>query len=326
MSGPNAFYERLSESLTDIPDPIHGGSGYFSEPSRELDPNLFDGDHIKPDVRDWILTTVRNFFDRYKGFDDWAEVWLAGSGISYQWAADRGNGDLDVLIGIDFAKFVYDNPKYKGLTSEEVADMTNASMRASLWPETAHTKIGNRDYEVTFYWNAARGTKDITAIRPYAAYSLTKNQWTIQPPELPEDPRNLYPTEYTEAADQDERQARHLIDRYRDLQQQLAAVAKGSPGWMTTATHLKKVIANAAQLYDSIHLGRHQAFSPNGDGYGDFDNFRWQSAKERGITTALREIKGIGATAQELTDTQLYGQPIADAQQALINAALWGTR
>jgi hypothetical protein len=43
-------------------------------------------------------------------------------------------------------------------------------------------------------------------------------------------------------------------------------------------------------LFDSLHLGRKHAFSNQGEGYGDFYNFQWQSAKESGIVNALNEI------------------------------------
>ncbi|MEU5425112.1 hypothetical protein AB0H73_05825 [Streptomyces olivoreticuli] len=326
MTGHNAFYNHLAESVRDIDEPETGRSGYFSAPANHLDPNLFDGDQVKPEIRGWIVHTLREFFHPAAGFDQWAEVWLAGSGISYQWEADRGNGDLDVLIGVNYAKFAHFNRTYVGLSPEEAAQFVNESLRKNLWPMTANTRIGKSSYEVTFYWNPAKGVQDITAIHPYAAYSITRNQWTVRPPQLPDNPRTLYPSEYTEAADADEQEARYIIDRYRSLQGQLRNLTKASPAWMNAATELKHVIAVAAQLYDSIHIGRQQAFTLNGDGYSDFHNFRWQSSKERGIAAALREIKNVGTTAQELTEIQLYDQPIADAQTALINAALWGKR
>ncbi|KUL44694.1 hypothetical protein ADL22_12170 [Streptomyces sp. NRRL F-4489] len=326
MSGPNVFYDRLAESLTDIPDPVHGGSGYFSEPSAELDPNLFDGTHLKPSIRDWILGTLREFFLATPGFDQWAEVWLAGSGITYQWAADRGNGDLDVLIGVNYAQFTYHNDGYAGLTAEETARYVNESLRNGLWPKTAHSQIGSRTYEVTFYWNPARGVKDITSIHPYAAYSLTHDEWTVTPPHLPSDVRSLYPTSYYEAATEDEHQAKQLLDSYRFHATSLSTLAKGSPAWMNHATELRNVIAKATSLFDAIHLGRRAAFSPQGSGYSDFNNFRWQAAKENGTVHTLRQLKEIGSTAQQSTETDLYGQAIDDAQTALIKAALWSQK
>ncbi|MFE9412396.1 hypothetical protein ACFYN0_26910 [Streptomyces sp. NPDC006704] len=326
MSGPNAFYERLTESLTEIPDPVHGGSGYFSKPSHHLDPNLFDGTHLKPAVRAWILRTLREFFLVTPGFDQWAEVWLAGSGITYQWEADRGNGDLDVLLGVDYAQFTHYNDTYAGLSSEETAKYVNESLRNALWPKTANTQIGDRTYEVTFYWNAAHGVKDITAINPYAAYSLTTDTWTVPPPKLPSDPRSTYPDSYFGAAREDEHQAKRLLDRYRFLSASLTALTKGSPPWMNNAAALRTTIAEATTLFDAIHLGRRTAFSPQGTGYSDFNNFRWQAAKENGTIHTLRQLKEIGATAQQSTDIALYGQVIDDAQTALIKAALWSQK
>src|SRR6478609_6775003 len=88
------FYCRIG-SMNDIRLDL-GASSYFSRPAKTLDPNLFEGEHLHPDVRDTILRIFMDYMaSRYHNPHEWAMVWLAGSGISFQWAADRGNGDLD---------------------------------------------------------------------------------------------------------------------------------------------------------------------------------------------------------------------------------------
>src|SRR4051812_3164156 len=110
-------FDMLGRTIqTTAPALWPGQSGYFSTPSDRLDPNLFTGDVIKPEVRHHILSVFFNYMSKYHNARNWCTVWLAGSGISYQWDADRGNGDLDVLIGVDWVKFYTANPDYHGLS------------------------------------------------------------------------------------------------------------------------------------------------------------------------------------------------------------------
>ncbi|MFK0015819.1 hypothetical protein [Streptomyces sp. NPDC091027] len=321
----NTFYRRLGENAQPIMESAVGASGYFSNPADHLDPNLFDGDHVIPSVRRWILDTLYQFWDtRYVGTASWSEVWLAGSGISYQWDADRGNGDLDVLIGIDFAAFGWHNHDYSGMTSQEIADLFDEELKAELWPETATTRIGDRVYEVTYYVNA--NSRDIRNINPYAAYSLTNDEWTVRPPELPANPRDLYSQEYRDAAARDAAEAQRLTHAYNSLTEQLHLTPCGTGHWVTTAAQLSTIVAQAADLFDDIHLGRRAAFAPGGSGYGDYANYRWQAGKDSGAVQMLRSIKDVEVTTHNQVETDIHGHPIGDAQFALRNAALWRTR
>jgi hypothetical protein len=260
-------------------------SGYFSSPSEGLDPDLFDGDILKEDVRTGLLNLLYSDLEDGVGFKepwDWAKAWLAGSGITYQW----GNGDLDVLFGADFPMFLEDNPQFPRLSMREVADYTNQIMRASQWPKTRHVSIGGskKKYEITFFWNPTTGMS-IDSVHPYAAYSLTGSGWVVRPPDLPHDPHNLYPRHWYDLTDADYRNARTIQDLY----------GKGASG--------KVQGANAAKaLWRDIHEGRKQAFSDTGAGYGDFHNFRWQRAKETGAVDILRHIVGDSRTSGDSRD------------------------
>ncbi|MFD6934583.1 hypothetical protein ACFWAP_00305 [Streptomyces goshikiensis] len=321
----NTFYSRLGENAQHIMEPAIGASGYFSSPADHLDPNLFAGTTVIPEVRRWILDTLYQFWDsRYAAATTWAEVWLAGSGISYQWDADRGNGDLDVLIGVDFAQFAWYNHDYAGLTNQELADLFDEELKAELWPRTASVEIGDRRYEVTYYVNP--NSRDIRNINPYAAYSLTKDEWTVPPPELPADPRELYPQEFRDASARDDAEVHRLSTSYNALSEHLASLPRGTGQWITAASQLRTVVVQAASLYDDIHLGRRAAFAPGGSGYGDYANYRWQAAKQSGAAEMLRSIKDVEVTTHHQVEIDLYGQPISDAQVALRNAALWRNR
>lgn len=82
----------------------------------------------------------------------------------------------------------------------------------------------------------------------------------------------------------------------------------------------------AKALFDDIHLGRKQAFSQHGDGYGDFYNFRWQAHKRFGTIQALNSLGRAKRAAKDAHETTLYGKPIDTAEKALTKAALWNTK
>jgi hypothetical protein len=320
------FYLNRAVSQGAQPDIHTGASGYFSAPQRGLDPHIFDGKHIKPDVRDHILGILNNFLDsRYKGARSWSAAWLAGSGISYQWAGDRGNGDLDVLFGLDFPKFYEDNPTYQGISESEFADLLNSDLKKSLWPTTAETNFHGQTYEVTYYLNPGTTAHSIAAIHPYAAYNLTADRWDITPPELPDDPRSLYPAEWHKTIEDEQKHASVLVDRYNLLRSQSAQTVENSPAWKNAMDSQKIVVEQAKALFDDIHLSRRNAFSQTGDGYSDFYNYRWQAHKEAGTVQALNTLATMDTEARKAQQTDLYGAPLDDAATALAKAALWNT-
>jgi hypothetical protein len=320
------FY--LNRAITQGPQPdIHtGASGYFSAPQRGLDPHIFDGDHIKSDVRDHILGVLHTYMDaRYHGVRKWLAAWLAGSGISFQWAGDRGNGDLDVLFGVDFPLFYEMNPTYVGISEDEFADLLNGDLKKNLWPRTATTDFHGQTYEVTYYLNPGTTSHSIAAINPYAAYNLTHDRWDIRPPELPANPRSLYSKEWWTAVDTERDQAHWLVNRHKQLRADIAGAVPNSPAWHNALNSEKAVVSQAKALFDDIHLGRRQAFGPGGTGYGDYYNFRWQAHKESGTVQALNTLATADVEARKAQETDLYGAPLDDAATALAKAALWNT-
>lgn len=264
-----------------------GQSGYFSKPSPTLDPHLFNSkEQLYPDVRSRITRPLYEYLGlKYRNPESWTMAWLAGSGISYQWAASRGNGDLDVLFGIDFNQFVNDNPEYRWYDRGEIANMIDADLKDRLWPMTAHEPFyfGEFDiqyYEVTYFLNqyVEDDPDSIVNIKPYAAYNLNYDEWTVRPPKIP----NIHhPQEYEAAADANREAALALITRYNNI------------GTGVNAENHRKFIRTQAQnLFDTIHLGRKNAFSQHGEGYGDYYNYQWQRAKQDGIVNALNELLG----------------------------------
>lgn len=325
--------------LSKVATPVEktpGESGYFSAPSQVLDPRLFGStEKVRSEVRHWILRTLYDYWEpKYHNPKVWSTVWLAGSGISYQWSADRGNGDLDVLIGIDFPLFFRYNDRYLGFGEDDVADMINQDLHQGLWPRTNSTEIGSVGppheggtadvFEVTFYVNP-RST-DIRDINPYAAYNVTEDEWTVRPPVLSQNPAQAFPQPFWDAANTERRYADSLIQRYNQVASQIGSQQVNSPAWHNTSRQLEVLTSQASTLFDSIHLGRRNAFGPGGSGYGDYYNFRWQFHKRGGTVQALDGIAHQRSDATDQADTGLYGAPLSSAHQALLTAATWNSQ
>lgn len=304
-----------------------GASGYLSPPSNMLDPNLFSGETLKPEVRNLIISTATKGLadEGFKGAEHWLGLWITGSGITYQWDANRGNGDLDVMVGVDYSVFTTYNRKYAGIDEESTSAWVNTELKAKVWPATALTTFGNNVYEVTFFWNP--GTEnDIRNIHPYAAYDVVSDRWVIKPPKLPQDPHTLYPQEWFTRADRDRTFVSDLVGRYNTLSREFAAAPHGSAGYHNTGAKLGLIEDQARALWTDIHTGRRAAFSEQGHGYGDWHNFRWQMAKANGVVGGLHDIVAAAGEQDTERDTELYGAPIASAQEVLRRASMWGSR
>jgi hypothetical protein len=292
-----------------------------------LDPNLFDGETLKPEVRTLIIDTACAAMrdEGLMGAEHWLGLWITGSGITYQWDANRGNGDLDVMVGVDYSSFTQYNRKYAGVDEESASAYVNSELKAKVWPNTAMEQFGTNVYEVTFFWNP--GTEnDVRNIHPYAAYDVCGNAWVIHPPKLPADPRTLYPQEWFIRADSDREFVVELSDRYNSVSAEFAAAPVGSPGYHSAGARLNLIQDQARALWQDIHAGRQLAFQEQGHGYGDWHNFRWQTAKASGVVARLHDIVAQAGERDKQAETELYGAPIASAQEVLRRAAMWNSR
>jgi hypothetical protein len=238
---------------------------------------------MKESVRTGLLNLLYGDLENDLGFKEpwnWTCAWVAGSGASYQW----GNGDLDVLFGVDLPQFLDDNPQFPRLSEREVAAYTDKMLRQKSWPKTRNVTIGGskKKYEITFFWNPGV-SDDISVIHPYAAYDLIMDRWDVKPSALSDDPHALYPKEWYDFADSDYRQALSIESMSR------------------TGGSLGQVQASRAArtLWEGIHGGRKAAFSEQGSGYGDFHNFRWQRAKEVGTVDLLRNLMDTDSEPEE---------------------------
>lgn len=304
-----------------------GASAYFSSPEQYLDPALFSTDcRLDVDVRDHVLGALYDFF-KHEGIQvgSWLHAWLAGSGVSYQWKASRGNGDLDVLLGIEPGLFASLNPDFPAGNRKQLAAAVNEQMKKYLWPLTAATTFGSTTYEVTYYWNP-EVTTDIRVIRPYAAWNLDTSRWDVEPD--PE-PALKFPHDWHARAGQDAARVAQLYHEWSQDLHDVLLLPSTAPARITAVLSLRRVTAELRATWDLLHDGRRSSFS-GGAGWGDWHNFRWQAAKANGTVGLLREVVRDDDQRRSAEDTRLYGGPVDPAEIALRRAAMsyrrWAAR
>jgi hypothetical protein len=291
-------------------------TSYFSEPAASLDPKLFQGRILHTQVRSGVLSLLYGFLEHnYRHPELWAHAWLAGSGVSYQWSSDRHPGDLDCLVGIDFIQLRKANPEFRGLTDVEISDQLNDDFRSGLHPETENWN----GYELTFY---ALTTPDIRQIKPYAAYDLKYDEWTVVPSEQQAAPSNA---SWDSVVNSDYHMANQAYTRFTAA---LLEVTNSHMGPQRRNAEAKLTAAGQQSnaLYEEIHGGRSQAFSPTGEGYGDFYNYRWQGGKKAGTVEMLREVKRYLDAHRASTEAKIYGSELPSADTLVRRAALYGNK
>jgi len=286
-----------------VPAISPASTSYFSAPSPMLDPKLFDIDEkLHSFIRTGVLTLLMNHLQkRFNNVHSWTRAWLAGSGVSYQWEAARQPGDLDCLVGVDYVRFRESNQDYIGFSDKEIAKEINETFYEDLTPNTTNW----HGFELTFYVNEQ---SDIRTINPYAAYDLILDDWTVEPKyETP--PRNA---EWDLRANRDYEQGSELVNRYTTALNEVRSAK--NPAHRTNAeAKLRLATEQAVAFFDDIHSGRKVAFSSIGQGYSDFNNYRWQAGKKTGVIQALRTIKDHKTAAEESTQLETYGVELPDA-------------
>ena len=288
-----------------------GETSYFSEPESDLDARLFMGKTLRPAVRNGIRRILFEYLaKRFTSPERWTKTWLAGSGISYQWAASRDPGDLDCLVGIDYATFRRFNPEYTGLSNVEIAHMFNEDFNADIIP---YTKNWN-GFELTYYVNPQ---SDIRMLNPYAAYSLDDDSWVVEPERSPSIP---FTRAWEQKAQHDYEIALEMLNRYSQALNELHA-APNDAYRRNAERKLRLVVDQAVAFYEDIHGGRKSAFSVKGAGYADFNNYRWQAGKRSGAVHALKAIKQYSDEVKKEHDISTYGVELPSTEQLIRRAA-----
>lgn len=298
----------------------HKPTSYFSQPSQRLDPNLFQGHHMRPEVRSWILRTIVGFLDHnYFLPNNWVHLWVAGSGVSYQWEAAREPADLDIMLGVDYVGFRHANPDFSSHSDSDIATILNEDMYMKLYPSINSVEFGDSVYEVTAYVNlgVSADSTGIMAINPYAAYDVTHDEWTVPP--NPNPMVRVHPSWHV-VVETDRQRAEAIVKAYEDALTQVRGAQ--NPAHRVNAERMfDRVLDTASAMYDEIHSGRRVAFSPVGGGYSDFHNYRWQSGKSTGVVQVLKRLRDYHKADKEREDFETYGMVIPDADTIVRRSA-----
>ena len=308
-----------ADGLDRFVQPLHlqeSATSYFSAPEQDLDPNLFVGTSMKGWIRNGILQTLFGFLNEtYRHPDLWANVWIAGSAVSFQWSAAREPGDLDVLIGVDYIQFRKAHPEYVGLSDVEISKMLNEDFRNNLQQDMTNWN----GYEVTFYVNP--GATDIRTIHPYAAYNLTHDEWTVFPSKEGA-PKN--PT-WEAMAQRDRSMAADIVTRYTQALTDLQG-SQNDAARRNAEYRLQTSLMQGSLLYEDIHSARRFAFSQSGKGYTDFYNYRWQAGKKYGTVPVLRKMSEYWSAYKAQQAEETYGIELPDTQTLIRRAATYKPR
>jgi GNAT superfamily N-acetyltransferase len=250
----------------------------FAPTLTNLDPRLFDGERLRPEIRETIMNRIAAHWDgNYKNWREWSRVYLAGSAVSHWWAdynavshaGEPGldyhlNDDLDTLIGIEYGGLLENHPEFLGVPAKVISAELNKGLRENCnlddiffevpsaevpeweWadtPQNGKVKVG--PWSATFYVNP--NSYDIRIIKPYAAYDLTNDEWAVKPVEAAEG-HNFTPTEwyYFEGV----------------AAEVMATLQLPEPARSNKAKH----------LWEFIHTNRNKAFRPDGQGVFDYRN------------------------------------------------------
>ncbi|MEV7674983.1 GNAT family N-acetyltransferase [Streptomyces sp. NPDC088752] len=228
---------------------------FFAPGKKDLDPRLFDGDRMLPEVRQHLLSLLHGFWaPRYgDSWQTWARVYLAGSEASHFY----GNDDLDILIGVDHEALNQHVDTFAGEPYGEVDERLTDELRHGLNDDTRMLPGPDGQetgpWENTWYVNP--DSYDIRDIKPYAAYDITRDEWAVRPVEVPAD---FGPEKLPEST----------WDVFEALQTLIKAVAELPDGVRER---------EGAALYDYLHGDRHAAFGPEGSGLYDPANATWKA-------------------------------------------------
>lgn len=298
-------------------------TSYFSTPEDHLDPTLFEGTQMQPAVRHWALRTVYSILNEAGRFlhpETWVRVWIAGSGVSYQWSADREPADLDILIGVDYVEFRRANPAHVSFTDSEIASTLNELFFAELQGPAGDFPFSDSiDYDVTVYVNrgvsAARDA--ILAINPYAAYDVSQDEWALVPQRVS---ATINPS-WEMSAERDRQYAEDLVREYGDALRSVRG-AQNPAHRANSENRLSQIMDAGSALFEELHAARRSAFGPSGAGYADFNNYRWQAGKRNGVVQASKKIREYLTAAQDRSDFETYGTELPDTETLIRRAAM----
>ena len=305
------YYETLKQQASDV-EVTPSETSYFSEPGKELDPRIFQGSALRNVVREAILTLLYNHLQLgYNEPQAWTQVYLAGSGVSFNWEAHRDPADLDCLVSVDYVQFRQSNQEYKGWSDREISAELNQGFRNELHPRT-DTFMGT--FELTFYVNINPNIQDLN---PYAAYDVLSDKWVVPPSAE----KAVVNPEWESAIERDRSMATEIIKRYASAYEKIKN-SQNDAMRINAETALAHAVHQGTLLFEDIHESRSNAFNPGGAGYHDYANYRWQANKQSGVVPALKKLSGMSKEATARFSQETYGIELPDVSTLIRRASI----
>lgn len=256
-------------------------------PTYGLDHRLFEGEHLRPEVRTAVMARLGPVIEPVLG-DDWqryTKVYLAGSEAS-EWTSEtlEGNGDFDTLIGVDYDALKGEpGVPVADLDDQDITDELNKALRENYNASPWKAPFGG-EWDLTGYVNA--GSYDIRRIKPYAAYNITDDEWAVRPPHLPDWSIDKLPEG-----------GQNLLDEAEGYAAIIEAIDKMPEPFRTQ---------QGKALWHHLHSDRGRAFSDEGEGWLDPGNLIEKALVEWGLWDKLVEWqygKQKTAATREYCDT-----------------------
>ena len=127
---------------------------------------------------------------------------------------------------------------------------------------------------------------------------------------------------WDEVAKRDLSVATEIITRYSKALTDIQA-ATNDAARRNAESRLQSSLIQASALYDDIHGARKFAFRPEGEGYSDFYNYRWQAGKKYGTVPALRKMSEYWSAYKAQQADNTYGVELPDTQTLIRRAATY---
>lgn len=166
----------------------HIAKGFFDPPQVGLDPLVWDGDELRPDVRDAILRFWTGVLG--DGWEAWAKVFITGSATSFQWGTGWAHPwlgsnqrqvfpDVDTHLVIDYDAARAARPMWAGMSPLELRHLIEAWGKKA--KEGAEVAPGMRlDAYVRMETTEAEFEHDVERTGQ-GVYDVAGDAWLIEP-------------------------------------------------------------------------------------------------------------------------------------------------
>lgn len=186
------FEHMLSQAVEKVRSGGHVSKGFFDPPQASLDPLVWEGDDLKPDVREAIVAFWTGVLG--EGWEGFAKVFITGSATSYQWGTGWAHPwlgshqlqtfpDVDSHLVLDYEKVRADRPMWAGMSPMELRKLLEA------WAKKAKTDVevapGLRlDAYIRMEDSEAQFERDVSRTGQ-GVYDVLEDRWTVRPSKSP---------------------------------------------------------------------------------------------------------------------------------------------